>query len=65
MYTASITLVLLSMLNMKMTIPITIAIPMCTRFLMVTISCSLFPLVPRMSTVKEVVKAVNAEPAAE
>ena len=45
--------------------PITMAMPMCTFFLILATSASGFVLVlPNMSTVKDVVRAVSADPAA-
>ena len=59
------TLVLFRRLNTKMVIPITTAMPMCTFLRIFTTVSSDLPFVPRMSTVKEVVSAVSAEPAAD
>ena len=42
----------------------TTAMPMCTFLRIFTTVSSDLPFVPRMSTVKEVVSAVSAEPAA-
>ena len=52
-------------MNTKMVIPMTTAMPMCTFLRIFTTVSSDLPFVPRMSTVKEVVSAVSAEPAAE
>ena len=48
-----------------MTIPITNAIPMCTCFRILQSAASSFLCAFRISTVKEVVRAVKADPAAE
>ena len=59
------TLVLFSKLNMKMTIPMTMAMPTCTFLRVFRTVSSVFPLIPKISTVNEVVSAVKADPAAD
>ena len=57
-------LVLFRRLNMMIVIPMQIAMPTCTFSRVLLTCCSVLPPVPRMSTVNDVVNAVNAEPPA-
>ena len=64
MYTASIVDVVPTRWKPKITIPIRKAIARWTLFLSLVTSDSVLPSVPRISTVKEVVSAVSADPPA-